>query len=168
MQVTEIFRTFSTYNQWINQSLLEACYKLSDEDRKRDTGAPFRSIHGIWNHLLLTDRGWLARFAGEPFPYPSLALILYDDFEELRAERAKTDAEIEAFVASLTPERLGESLTFTLMSRPQQVSLTFYIGAMQLFNHQTHHRGQITALLEQLGGDCGVTDLGAMARLPTK
>ncbi|AGP35146.1 DinB family protein [Sorangium cellulosum] len=30
------------------------------------------------------------------------------------------------------------------------------------FNHQTHHRGQVTTLLTQMGIDPGVTDLFAM------
>jgi uncharacterized damage-inducible protein DinB len=165
MQATEIYHTLSRYNSWINLKLLEACSKLSDEDRKRDTGAPFRSIHGLWNHLLLTDRGWLARFEGQPFPYPSLDLILYNDFEELRVERARTDEAIDAFVATLTPEQLGQPFTMIPMSNPRPRTFLFYVGVTHLFNHQTHHRGQITALLEQLGGDCGVTDLGAMPEL---
>ena len=36
---------------------------------------------------------------------------------------------------------------------------------MYLFNHQTHHRGQIMAWMEQAGLDCGVTDLAAMPEL---
>ncbi|WP_260618843.1 DinB family protein [Pseudoxanthomonas mexicana] len=31
-----------------------------------------------------------------------------------------------------------------------------------LFNHQTHHRGQVTTLLSQAGVDVGVTDLLAL------
>jgi uncharacterized damage-inducible protein DinB len=163
MQATEIYRTLSRYNQWMNGNLLEACSKLSDEERKRDLRAPFGSIHGLWNHLLLTDRGWLARFAGKPFPYPSLSLELYSDFEELRAERAKTDAEIDAFAAALKPESLSEPFTVIPVSNPTPRTIPYFVAVTQLFNHQTHHRGQITALVEQLGGDCGVTDFAAMS-----
>lgn len=165
MIATEIYHTFSQYNFWINPKLLEACSKLSDEERKRDVGVPFKSIHGLWNHVLLTNRGWMARFDGKPFPYPALDLILYEDWDELRAEITKTDDEIQAFVATLTPERLGGTLTLIPMSNPTPITLPFYGAVTQLFNHQTHHRGQITAVLEQLGGDCGVTDLGAMPGL---
>jgi uncharacterized damage-inducible protein DinB len=162
---TQIFRTFSRYNQWMNGKLLDACALLTDEERKRPMGAPFSSIHGLWNHLLVTDRLWLARFDGTPLPYQSLKDQISDDFEELRRERLRTDAEIEAYVQALTPEKLAGTLKITPISNPTPFTLPFYAGMMQLFNHQTHHRGQITVLLEQLGGDCGVTDIGGMPEL---
>lgn len=154
----------SRYNRWMNEKLYAVCADLSDETRKEDRGAPFKSIHGTLNHLLLTDRAWLGRFTGVPFAASSLDQELYADWDELCRERAKTDADIAAWVAGLTEERLAGDLTFTLMSAPGQVmTLPLWVAATHLFNHQTHHRGQLTTLLEQLGCDFGVTDL---PRLP--
>ncbi len=161
----EIYRAHARYNRWMNEKLLAACALLSDEERRRDLGAPFGSIHGLWNHILLADRGWLSRFAGEPFPFQSLDEEICADFAPLRQERAQTDDAIDQFVAGLTPERLEAPLTFVSLSIPRRRSLPLYVAVSHLFNHQTHHRGQITALLEQLGGDCGVTDLAALPEL---
>ena len=101
---TDFYPTLARYNRWMNDKLLAACAQLSDAERKRDLQAPFRSIHGLWNHILLADHIWLGRFDGEPFQFQTLADELCSDFDELRAERAKTDDAIAAFAAGLTLE----------------------------------------------------------------
>jgi uncharacterized damage-inducible protein DinB len=158
------------YNRWMNDKLYGLAAGLSDQARKRDAGAFFKSIHGTFNHLLLADRVWLARFQGITVPgellgpggIRSLDQELYADFEELRRERALTDAELSAWVAGLTPERLAAPLVY--MRRGQKQESPLWWAVAHLFNHQTHHRGQITALLMQQGCDPGVTDLFAMLR----
>ena len=85
---------------------------LSDEERKRDRRAFFRSIHGPLNHILLTDRGWLARFNGKPWPFPTLDQELYANFDELRRERGRTDREIGEFLTGIAPERLDAPLSY--------------------------------------------------------
>jgi uncharacterized damage-inducible protein DinB len=160
---SENFRLMASYNRWMNEKLYTLCATLSDEERKRDRRAFFRSIHGTLNHLLLTDRGWLGRFLGRPWTFRSLDQELYDDFEELRRQRAKTDAAIEDFVAELTAEKLAENFSYTTYAGR---SYTHALGPalVHLFNHETHHRGQITTLLSQLGIDTGITDVIAYYR----
>ena len=156
---TTYFQTMARYNRWMNEKVYAICAEMSDEERKLDRGAPFKSIHGVLNHLLLTDRVWLGRFTGKPFPAQSLDQELYSDFEELRHERANTDDAIDAWLATLTPEVLSGNLTFTRMSVPGERTVSMRKTVQHIFNHQTHHRGQITAMIEQAGYDCGVTDL---------
>ena len=158
------------YNRWMNDKLFGLAATLSDEARKRDVGAFFKSIHGTFNHLLLADRVWLARFKGVTVPngfmgpegIRSLDQELYADFKDLRRERALTDDELSAWVSELTPERLAAPLVY--MRRGQKLESPLWWAVAHLFNHQTHHRGQITALLTQQGCDPGVTDLFAMLR----
>ena len=157
------------YNRWMNDKLYEVSASLSDEVRKRDVGAFFKSIHGTLNHLLLADRVWLARFKGvtapEGFMGPGIRSLdqeLYADFEELRRERALTDDELTTWVSELTEERLASPLVY--MRRGQKQDFPLWWAVAHLFNHQTHHRGQVTTLLMQQGSDPGVTDLVAMLR----
>jgi uncharacterized damage-inducible protein DinB len=110
-------QTMSRYNRWMNERLYEACASLPDAVRKEDRGAPFRSVHGTLNHLLLADRVWLGRFLDEPFHVESLGQELYAGFEELRQARAATDDRIEAWVEILTDERLASDFTFTSFVR---------------------------------------------------
>jgi len=159
MFTLEIFEIFARYNRWMNENLYTICAGMSDEERKRDLAAPFHSIHGTLNHLLLVDRLWLGRFQKNEFHITTLADELYSDFDELRRERSKTDDAIDAWLATLSESQLANSFTFHSRSRDQDN--TFLLSSMMLhfFNHQTHHRGQITAMIETLGYDCGVTDL---------
>ncbi len=153
----------------MNDKLYALAATLSDEARKRDRGAFFKSIHGTFNHLLVADRVWLARFTGVSNPsgfmgpgIHSLDQELYADFDELRRERARTDDELTAWVSELTSERLAAPLVYMRGTQKQEFPLWWSVA--HLFNHQTHHRGQATTLLTQQGHDPGVTDLIAMLR----
>ncbi len=161
----QIFSRMTRYNRWMNERLMQTCSQLSDAERKRDCGAPFGSIHGLWNHLLVCDRLWLARFAATPMPYSRLDEEICATWDELREQRAFTDDAIDAFVASLSEERLDSTLHFVSLSNPQPRQLPLWVAVQHLFNHQTHHRGRITALMEQGSLDCGVTDLAAMPEM---
>jgi uncharacterized damage-inducible protein DinB len=113
----------------------------------------------VLNHLLLGDRIWLGRFTGVPFAAASLDQELYADFVELRSERESTDRAIDAWVASLTPAEFAGTLRYTSFVNPAPRSYPFWVAATHFFNHQAHHRGQLTTLLMQAGVDPGVTDL---------
>lgn len=147
------------YNRWMNERLYEGCARLTDAQRKEDVGAFFKSIHGTLNHLLLGDRLWMGRFTGVPFIPASLAQELYGDFEELRRERAVTDDAISRWVDSLTDRDLAGDLTYTTIVNPAPRTQPLEFALTHFFNHQTHHRGQLTTLLSQRGIDPGVTDL---------
>lgn len=154
----EGFRMMAGYNRWMNERLYDLCAALPDEERRRDRKAFFRSIHGTLNHLLLADRAWLGRFVGRPVVFPSLDHELYADFEELRRERAKTDAAIEAYAAALTEGQLAAELDYATQAG-KRFRHPLAPALVHLFNHQTHHRGQLTTLLSQLGVDPGPTDV---------
>lgn len=152
-------QTMAAYNRWMNERLYACCAQVPDETRKRDVGAFFRSIHGTLNHLLLADRIWLGRFLGRPYAVRSLDQELYADFDELRRERAATDTVIDEWVASLTEADLAGELSYTSITSPKPRRYPLWFAAAHFFNHQTHHRGQLTTLLMQQGTDPGLTDL---------
>jgi uncharacterized damage-inducible protein DinB len=152
-------RTMQAYNRWMNDRLYDCCGKLSDAERKRDVGAFFRSMHGTLNHLLLADRIWLGRFTGKPFVVKSLDQELYSDFAQLRAERTATDIAITDWCSSVSEADLAGELAYTSVVNPKPRVLPLWVAVTHFFNHQTHHRGQLTTLLAQRGIDPGVTDL---------
>lgn len=160
---TAYARTMARYNAWMNARLYECCAGLSDLQRKEDVRAFFRSIHGTLNHLLLADKVWMSRFTGAAFCARSLDQELHADFAQLRAERTATDAAIGAWADSLTDARLAGELSYTSIANPQPRRCAMALAVAHFFNHQTHHRGQLTTLLSQRGIDPGVTDL---LRLP--
>lgn len=168
---SEHARVMARYNRWMNDKLYAVAEKLGDEERKKDRGAFFGSIHRTLNHLLLADRVWLGRFVGVTLPegdmgpggIRTLDQELFADFDELRRERTKTDDDLDAFVATLTDEKLAGPLRF--MRRGAMNEFPLWHAVAHVFNHQTHHRGQVTTLLVQAGHDPGSTDLIAMLRL---
>lgn len=152
-------QTLARYNRWMNRKVYECCAELPDEARRRDMGAFFRSIHGTLNHLLLADRVWMGRFTGVPFQVESLAQELYPDFSVLRNMREAEDGRIIEWVASLSPQDLEGELAYTSLVNPEPRRYPLWLAVSHFFNHQTHHRGQVTTLLSQLGVDVGITDL---------
>lgn len=159
MYEMNMLKLMADHNRWMNDKLYAVCGRIPDPDRKRDLGAFFRSIHGTLNHLLLVDRLWLGRARNEPFPIVSLDQELYADFAMLERERARADTEISDFVASLEPAHLAEVITYTSFVKKKAMTLPLGLILVHLFHHQTHHRGQITTLIAQLGHDFGDTDM---------
>ncbi|OOV86333.1 DinB family protein [Oceanospirillum linum] len=152
-------RDLASYNRWMNESIYAACAKISDQERKEDRGAFFKSIHGTLNHLLLGDKIWLGRFLNEPFQVSGLNQELHSDFEALQADRKITDQKITDWSHQLTDEALQDELRYTSIVNPITRKYELWLAVTHFFNHQTHHRGQLTTLLNQLGIDVGVTDL---------
>jgi len=156
-------RAMARYNRWMNDRLYAVAAELSDEERRRDRGAFFRSIHGTLNHILVGDRVWLSRLTGDAALARGITALdqeLYADFGELRAARREADAALAAWALTLTEGALAAPLRYLRRGVPAEHPLWW--AAEHLFNHQTHHRGQLTTLLLQAGRDPGVTDLLAM------
>lgn len=170
------YRFLAQYNRWFNTRLYDACQLLPDEERKRDRGAFFGSIHNTLNHLVWGDQLWLVRFAAqegvsqEPFAGGVLdlpdgavhATVLFADWQALRQRREALDAAIDAWVAAMHADFPASTMKYSntkgvRREHPAWMALTHF------FNHQTHHRGQVTALLMQAGIDPGTTDLIALA-----
>ena len=162
MITPEYARTLARYNRWMNGKLYDCAATLDDGARKADMGAFFKSIHGTLNHILLADRVWMGRFVGPLFVPQSLSQEMYADFGELRREREQTDTAIEAYAATLDDAKLRSTLEYRSISRPAPQSKPLGLALAHFFNHQAHHRGQVTTLLMQRGVDPGVTDLIAM------
>ena len=160
MITVDYCKRFARYNRWQNQSVYSAASTLPEGTRKRNMGAYFKSIHATLNHLLVADYLWLSRMDGQPCAVRSLDEELYGDFDELRKQRDFTDDRLDRVVAALTPELLAGTMTYRRMSGGEhEVSTPTAQVFMHLFNHQTHHRGQVTTLLMQCGVEVGRTDL---------
>ena len=155
----EQFQLMARYNRWMNRKLYSICADIADADRKKDLGAFFKSIHGTLNHLLYGDRAWMGRFTARPYNVTVIGQELYTDFAELRREREITDAAILTWSKSLDPLWLAADFTYTSNVDGKTRVLPAWTLVTHLFNHQTHHRGQVTTLMKQLGHDPGDTDI---------
>jgi uncharacterized damage-inducible protein DinB len=158
MKTIQLFSKLSDYNHWMNRKLFAVCEPIPDAVRKRNMHAFFGSVHGTLNHLLLADRLWMSRFQQTSFTFRSLDQELYSSFSELQHEREKTDQEISDWISSLDESELERSMSFVAVVTQKSHRFKMADALFHFFNHQTHHRGQLTTLLNQLGYDFGVTD----------
>lgn len=163
-------RLMSQYNQWMNQKVYRAALNLDDREIKRDRGAFFCSILGTLNHIYIADIIWLKRFSCHCQKYQSLkeipALSSYtdlkasvtDDIKNLFLLRQNLDNIIVNWCDEIELADLKRDLKFT-DTKNNPYSKNFGQLIQHFFNHQTHHRGQVSTLLFQQGIDIGVTDL---------
>jgi uncharacterized damage-inducible protein DinB len=155
-------QTMSHYNTWQNTNIYGAASRLSDTQRKEDRGAFFGSIHATLNHILWADQMWLMRFGAAPSPAAkSIAegTAQYDDWDALSAERRRFDAVIQNWADSLAESAFEGDLTWFSGGLGREVTSPRALILAHIFNHQTHHRGQVHAMLTGFGVKPGITDL---------
>lgn len=153
------FAMLAGYNAWANARVYDAAAALGDAEYRADRGAFFKSVHGTLNHLLVADRIWMRRFTGEGEAPSRLDAILFEDFAELRAARVREDERIAAYVEGLGEAALAGRFRYRTIVNPADVEQPLAPALVHFFNHQTHHRGQVHALLTGLGREAPSLDL---------
>jgi uncharacterized damage-inducible protein DinB len=152
------------YNRWQNDNLYGVADKLSDEARRQERGAFFGSIHKTLSHLLWGDRIWMSRFTSAPRPPGGIpeSVALYPDWENLKAERIAFDGTILQWADGIEPAWLAADHSYYSGAAKREVTKPRWVLITHMFNHQTHHRGQVHCLLTQTGGKPSATDLPFM------
>jgi uncharacterized damage-inducible protein DinB len=152
------FLTLARYNVWATALLLDAVAPVSEGDYRRDLGLFFKSIHGTLNHLLVAEHLlWFRRFAEGLSPKVALNAEIEVDRARLAARLREGAARWQPLIESWPANYFVGSLNYTTM-RGQPASLPFAATLAHVFNHGTHHRGQITAALIRLGQPCPELD----------
>ncbi|MGB5706904.1 MAG: DinB family protein [Arenicellales bacterium] len=167
------FELLANYNRWMNENIYHVATKLDPETLYQDLGAYFSSIGGTLNHIMVADIIWLKRFLSHPsefsaltsvakLPAPgSLNQILHRNLNQLTRARKNLDQTLIELCQELNHQDLNVSLTYQ-NTKGITFSKPFSALVQHLFNHQTHHRGQVTTLFSQCGLNPGVTDLLAI------
>jgi len=158
-------QTMARYNAWQNAQLTELLEGQPAEVLTKDRGAFFGSIFATLNHILWGDLMWLNRFDDsfdKPGVGPEKHKELTPTFPVWTAERFKTDGKMTAWAESLRSIDLKGDLewysgmTKATLKKPLAACIT------HLFNHQTHHRGQVHAMMTAAGLEAPVSDLAFM------
>lgn len=157
-------RTMAAYNAWQNGSLIAAADGLPEAERQKFRGAFFGSIQQTFSHLLWADTIWMSRFDGWDKPAGGIteSLRFVEDWDQLCALRADADAMIRDWADGLDEAALGGDLSWYSGALKADVTRPIAICVAHFFNHQTHHRGQIHAMLTAAGARPGDTDLFVM------
>lgn len=158
-------QTMAAYNRWQNESIYAAASGLADYERRRERGAFFGSIHKTLSHLMWADEIWLSRFdPSRPKPPGGIAdsVAHYPDWEGMRTARADLDRAIIAWADRLAPHDLDGDLSWYSGAMKRDVTKPRALLVAHFFNHQTHHRGQVHAMLTAAGAKPDDTDLPFM------
>jgi uncharacterized damage-inducible protein DinB len=152
------------YNRWQNQNLFGVADRLSDDERRSERGAFFGSIHKTLSHLMWADELWMSRLTNARAPEGGIpqSVSLYPDWEPLRDERAALDERIIDWSDRLDEASLAGDLTWYSALAKRELGKPKWLLVAHMFNHQTHHRGQVHCLLTQAGGKPHDTDLAFM------
>lgn len=173
MNLTAYTALMARYNTWMNEKLYALVRAMPAEAVHQDRGAFFGSIFRTLDHIASADVIWLKRFSAalgapgtlaEIAAYPdaqSLDTPMTGSIEELCKLRPVIDGAIEAWTATLDEHVLSAAISFRRLNGERYTKLLFPL-LMHFFNHQTHHRGQVTTLFTQAGVDVGVTDLAVL------
>ncbi|MCG8492487.1 MAG: DinB family protein [Sneathiellales bacterium] len=147
----EHFEEFALYNKWANEKLYSfLSTDLDEAELNRDLGAFFGTIMGTLNHLLVGDFLWMGRLDGLGPTPKSLDTVLHEDLASLSARREEADTRLINITSSLTDDRLQTILEYTTSQGIHcRDKLADIMG--HIFNHQTHHRGQIHQMISQIG-----------------
>ena len=154
-------RTMAEYNAEMNRRLYGAAARLSNAERRLPRGAFWGSIHGTLTHILWGDRQWMSRF--DAWPKPTIPIKesyrMIEDFAVLSTEREKADTDISRWAGKVDNAWLSADLTWFSGAANREVRAPLGLLVTHFFNHQTHHRGQVHAMLTAAGQETGDTDL---------
>lgn len=142
-------RRMARYNAWANQRLYAACAQLPEGEYRKPRPAFFGSIHGTLNHLLVVDWIWLARIEGQESPQVRLDDQPCASLAELQEAREVEDGRMIRLADGYAEDDLSRIARYRLITRPEAVETPLHLCWLHLFNHQTHHRGQVHDQLSQ-------------------
>ena len=163
MIAPEFCRMMARYNRWQNSSLVAAADVLSEADRLAERGAFFGSIMGTFSHLLWADTLWMSRIDSWDVPAGDIpqSPTLVTKWDDYKIARQKADGRIIDWEEDVSDSDLGGTLVYrTTGGRTREKPMALLVP--HFFNHQTHHRGQVHAMLTAAGASPEATDLLVM------
>ncbi len=151
MDLRDYFGELARYHVWATRTLLdEYLAALSDEQWHREVGLFFRSVHRTLNHLLVADSLWYSRFAEGRSMRTALDAELHTGRAALCEALLSAAERWRPWLETLDVACMANQLTYT-RSNGLAVCVPFSLALGHVFNHGTHHRGQISAALTAMG-----------------
>ncbi len=159
MITPKFLEIMALYNKWQNETLIALYDSLTTEQKHDDRGMFFHSIFNTLNHILYVDQAIHSTIHTKTLPEFEPTIIPCPDYDQFKIARVDLDEKLLQESQTCSQAWLDEMLEFwsQRLNRNRKMSRSFFY--IQLFNHQTHHRSQITTELHKMGIDYGCTDL---------
>ena len=153
----ETIKLLYDYTKWADTRMFEAVTKLAPEAWTKDLGSSLKSARDTVVHLVSAQWIWVSRWKGQS-PPGMFAAAEFPTQASIRDRWEPLAAELGAFVRAQTEESVAKPLTYKNLKGE---SFTYPLGQLMLHavNHSTYHRGQVTTLIRQLGGQPLSSDL---------
>ena len=143
MQIRDYLQQLYDYNYWANKRYLAVAETLTEEQLFHKQGHSWDSVHGVFVHMMSSERMWPMRWRGEtgtfldPKHFPTAVSIreYWVDVEKIML----------GFVIAQTEESLVKPVIYT---NPKGETFTLPLWQMMAHvpNHNTHHRGELAAM----------------------
>lgn len=153
------------YNAWQNRQLEKSVLAMPRAEITRDRGAFFGSILGTLSHLYWGDWLWISRFDGGTGPDVAgiaHSTTLFATAAAWSADRFRLDGRIRAWAGALDDVDLLGDMSWYSGAAGRDMTQPRGRVVAHFFNHQTHHRGQVHAMLTAAGAPAPVSDLAFM------
>jgi uncharacterized damage-inducible protein DinB len=141
-----VFRKLAYNNALANLRLHRACAALQAEEFEAARTGFFPSIKATLNHILIVDWFYVDGLEGGDLGLRAFEVEEpFNRLDALSAEQDRVDRRLVARCETLTPETLSWTIELQRSDRIQRERMEDVLS--HLFQHQTHHRGQVHAML---------------------
>jgi uncharacterized damage-inducible protein DinB len=155
---------YAKYSQEGNKAVYDILSKLGNDEREKDRGSYFGSLSGIFRHIIGATYFFLGMFkaplsgnaaalkalsALDGFSKTPEGILSEAQWKELGEKIDALDSVYTAVAAAISDADLKNQLKIDWYEgNPAEVPLSFMLS--QLVVHNTHHRGQISQILDSL------------------
>jgi uncharacterized damage-inducible protein DinB len=144
----QLLQQYSAYNLWANRRLVEQVAQLPDEQIKQEMVSSFPSIYKTILHLMEVENIWWERL--KLVEHTTISGWFTGDFSELSKKLIQFSERWNDWVQQTNDANITHVFGYQ-NSKKEQFKQPVYEMLLHLFNHQTHHRGQVVTMLRQLG-----------------
>jgi uncharacterized damage-inducible protein DinB len=169
-QMTHFALQFYDFNVWANKQIFKRLNELPKDAYRQEVQSVFSSISSVLAHVYLSDLGWIEVFSGKSMNH---ALMLAEQLKEETESKGLEEMETlflelsERYISFLNQKQiLDKSLVIENPSGDMKTSVSDLVP--HVVNHGTYHRGNITAMLRQMGYASVSTDYGIYLYLKNK
>ncbi|TCP29422.1 putative damage-inducible protein DinB [Scopulibacillus darangshiensis] len=151
------------YNVWANKTIINRLKELPNDVYQKEITSVFPSVSSVLAHIYIADRGWLGVLSGKEMKE---AFAMEDELRE-RTEKMGIE-EMETMFNDLSEQYKAfleqnndldkKTILNNTWTGKRETSLSEIV--LHVVNHGTYHRGNITAMLRQMGHASVMTDYG--------
>jgi uncharacterized damage-inducible protein DinB len=147
----QVLQQYALYNLWANKLIIEKLNQLPNEQLHKEVASSFSSLFITILHMMDVESVWWQRLKlEEHVEWPSKTFN--GNFEELTKKFLQSSQQWAEWITNANEANITHVFAYQ-NSKKELFKQPVYEVLLQLFNHQTFHRGQLITMLRHLGID---------------